>query len=794
MKRIGAILGLLWLASTAEAAITTGPNTGGSSVSTNGFVSIAQVDASTNNPSLVRTNEQRVFNILYFGAVGDGVKDNVTNIQNAVMAAERVGGGTVYMPAGIYGLGNTNPLNEGFWTEDQPNLILIRSNVPIRFLGDGMGQTVLRSLGGGGYHILFGTGGTTNYAANYGTNFWQATNRLDFSNFTMDGATNAGIYDFTELFTDGTVTFDQMEFINSGIGDAIDVAGLGDVIVTGCRSRNMAGDITSTQVRNLLVSDCTFDGGGTRVEGDGKSPCFNNSDILASYVNTTVLNYSRIFAGDATAFQAVNCRFVSTNTAATNFTFTTTQMATFTDCQFEGVALNTIVHSGRGLKLLGCRFVMGGNGLDVLSIKPGELHIEGCTFGEALNPINQWNIRVQDGALDYTSMKGNVRIVNNTFGGFYYSVLDAIQFLGTNGAYNALISGNTFANKNVKFNSATNIVFTGNNWTTNGTLLATNMDYSIITENRFQSAPTLTIGNVNNEIKNNIGLANSQFTGNGAGLTNLTQVATGGYWQTNAAAASSVSNNFSVEHGPGTISSNAASENVGLVVNGNETIKGNTLSFASAGGTSAIKQNANGHLNILRSSSSGMAIYGSAGEVEVGSGGFYGFSSAATTDGGTKDVALGRSSAGVAEINSGTIGSYRDLRVRKITTSDTLTVTNPAAASNPFVRAQTNGIVTAYSYVTPTNSATHAPDFTKSAQLYVTNNNTLVLTQPTGIDSTKYQEMLYVVIGGGSNQVITTTGLGTTRLYGTWWVTNETQIKFQAWGNRFTNAIATPMF
>ncbi|HEU5395524.1 MAG TPA: glycosyl hydrolase family 28 protein [Verrucomicrobiae bacterium] len=43
-----------------------------------------------------------VFNITAYGAVGDGVKDNTTNIQNAIIAANAAGGGMVEIPAGTF--------------------------------------------------------------------------------------------------------------------------------------------------------------------------------------------------------------------------------------------------------------------------------------------------------------------------------------------------------------------------------------------------------------------------------------------------------------------------------------------------------------------------------------------------------------------------------------------------------------------------------------------------------------------------------------------------------------------
>ncbi|HEU6449265.1 MAG TPA: glycosyl hydrolase family 28-related protein, partial [Verrucomicrobiae bacterium] len=43
-----------------------------------------------------------IFNVAKFGALGDGVKYNTTNIQNAINAASAAGGGIIEFSAGKY--------------------------------------------------------------------------------------------------------------------------------------------------------------------------------------------------------------------------------------------------------------------------------------------------------------------------------------------------------------------------------------------------------------------------------------------------------------------------------------------------------------------------------------------------------------------------------------------------------------------------------------------------------------------------------------------------------------------
>lgn len=48
----------------------------------------------------VRTGRQRVFNVVHFGAVGDGVTKDTVAVEKAVAAVKAAGAGTVYFPPG----------------------------------------------------------------------------------------------------------------------------------------------------------------------------------------------------------------------------------------------------------------------------------------------------------------------------------------------------------------------------------------------------------------------------------------------------------------------------------------------------------------------------------------------------------------------------------------------------------------------------------------------------------------------------------------------------------------------
>lgn len=72
--------------------------------------------------------QSTVYNVMDFGAVGNGIADDAPAIQNAELAAEAGGGGAVYLPTGTYLLNST---------------VVIGSY--IEFYGDGVGSVLVRT-------------------------------------------------------------------------------------------------------------------------------------------------------------------------------------------------------------------------------------------------------------------------------------------------------------------------------------------------------------------------------------------------------------------------------------------------------------------------------------------------------------------------------------------------------------------------------------------------------------------------------------------------------------------------
>ena len=111
----------------------------------------------------------QVFNVMGYGARGDGVTDDTTAIQNALNAANTAGGGTVAFPAGVY----------------LTTSLTLFSNVHLR--GAGITATILRLKNATNADLL--SGGATNVAL---INLAAASGTSN-----TGGLTNWGLYDLT---------------------------------------------------------------------------------------------------------------------------------------------------------------------------------------------------------------------------------------------------------------------------------------------------------------------------------------------------------------------------------------------------------------------------------------------------------------------------------------------------------------------------------------------------------------------------------------------------------------------
>lgn len=101
--------------------------------------------------SLLESDKFGIVSVKTYGAVGDGVTDDATAIQNAINASGNSGGGIVYFPAGTYLVGTSLS-----WTFDG-----------IQLIGDGIDVTIIRDITTlGAYPIISLTGTSGDYIKN----------------------------------------------------------------------------------------------------------------------------------------------------------------------------------------------------------------------------------------------------------------------------------------------------------------------------------------------------------------------------------------------------------------------------------------------------------------------------------------------------------------------------------------------------------------------------------------------------------------------------------------------------
>lgn len=79
-----------------------------------------------------------IYDVTFFGAVGDGIHDDTAAIQAAIDAAGAAGGGEVYLPAGTYAVHGGAEASKG--------ALILRNNVTV--YGDGMGASTVKVIDG----------------------------------------------------------------------------------------------------------------------------------------------------------------------------------------------------------------------------------------------------------------------------------------------------------------------------------------------------------------------------------------------------------------------------------------------------------------------------------------------------------------------------------------------------------------------------------------------------------------------------------------------------------------------
>ncbi|MBA1289101.1 M10 family metallopeptidase C-terminal domain-containing protein [Pseudomonas japonica] len=183
------------------------------------------------------------FNVLDYGAKGDGVSDDTAAIQAAINAAAKAGGGEVYLPEGTYIV--SGPNSDG-------GCLTLKSNVVLN--GERLGLTTLKLADDSSADVA----GLIHTVANANTS------NATISNLTLDGnkANTSGT-------VDGIVT-------GSATGDTAHTTGL---TIAGVEMQNLSGDglraqalTTYSQVFDSLAHDNDGDGFATEFKVEPVRP------------------------------------------------------------------------------------------------------------------------------------------------------------------------------------------------------------------------------------------------------------------------------------------------------------------------------------------------------------------------------------------------------------------------------------------------------------------------------------------------------------------------------------------
>ncbi len=206
------------------------------------------------------------FNVVTFGAAGDGTTDDTSAIQATIAAAIAAGGGTILLPAGTY---------------------LISDTLDFSALAGTLRQVTMRGVGAGGFRtgavdcdgstlIVNDSGGTAIKA--YATNGGSAISGLRLEGFSIQNTGTIG---------DGVWTIDWDGVYAMG--------GMKDIIVQGAATG-------------------TSDGNGIRVANPFNGQLHFENVIVAAFADTSSIGF-RIATEDTAAFpggvNSGNCDFTS---------------------------------------------------------------------------------------------------------------------------------------------------------------------------------------------------------------------------------------------------------------------------------------------------------------------------------------------------------------------------------------------------------------------------------------------------------------------------------------------------
>lgn len=293
-----------------------------------GMAGVLLLTDSIKQPQVAEAAESTdfVFNVMNYGAKGDGSQDDAAAIQSAINAASAHGGGTVYLPSGTYLLAQMTGSNNA--------LLVPKSNVTL--CGDGDASVLLvadglNAIASYGFNVIYPPESTPDY---------NVSNAV-FRNFKVDcnGAKN--------LVPSGS-TGKKNAAIGIRYGQQIVVENVTVENNAGQQCFSFGSNQKPHTIQNLRIANCRVNNVGRAVPGNGNQ---TDHSVIYAQADGCVLAENLLTnsaPGFGTAIECHASNAVIVNNVIVNYDTGVNVVATYTDQVNSLYANNTMKQVGRG--------------------------------------------------------------------------------------------------------------------------------------------------------------------------------------------------------------------------------------------------------------------------------------------------------------------------------------------------------------------------------------------------------------------------------------------------------------
>jgi Pectate lyase superfamily protein len=223
--------------------------------------------AKMNGGAVTLAPSTHIYNVLAFGALGNGVADDSVAIRAAVAACAAAGGGQVYFPNGTYVISEAVPNSSGY---------CINAPANTAFVGESKFATILKLAADQAHSVR---------------PFYVTVADVRIATMTIDG-NKANQLDTDEhraaifLYTGSIRVLIEDCILQNCTGDGIDCDQTDTTVIQRCYIANNDRDGVTVEglVNNLTIRDCFFDTNGGAIGMECQVPC---SSIWIDNCHTT---------------------------------------------------------------------------------------------------------------------------------------------------------------------------------------------------------------------------------------------------------------------------------------------------------------------------------------------------------------------------------------------------------------------------------------------------------------------------------------------------------------------------